>query len=424
MKEYHGLFRGVVKANKDFASSPHRLTVSVPQLMAAHGVPALPSFPTAAAERVLNPPEVGEGVWIMFENGDLNYPVYTGFFGGRSHGKSDPDKCDPIENERRIPPIRGVNLAPWAIGTELWEEETSDLGPTHVTVPIRIESPSLTSSAATVDSLDLVRALAYVPGNSKVIIEPYPWIDSGAASETEWNPTDKAAWETNYTAALVEVAEAFPSAWGFHVGSNLVYLEPETARWINIINAVKTAIPNARIIYRTNWWLTASWAPETITAFEAKRENPLFAEVDIIAVAAYFELMDTARPDQDEIADSLYATTLFSRFQNVYDECRQLAQRWNKPLLFGELVCAKYEGALASPWRPWNPPDVPPPVDWMIQVRYFRAVYDVFRDAEWWAGFSVYGVAYPYNDGGYNLTPAARNWLKGVFLDDAILRRH
>lgn len=84
MRDYHGIYRGVVTSNTDFASPPHRLTVAIPQLTAANGLPALPSFPTAASQRVLDPPEVGEGVWVMFENGDLNYPVYTGFFGGSS----------------------------------------------------------------------------------------------------------------------------------------------------------------------------------------------------------------------------------------------------------------------------------------------------------------------------------------------------
>lgn len=316
--------------------------------------------------------------------------------------------------ERRVPPIRGINLSPWATGTALWDEATSDLTPTHVTVPIRVESPNTTSATVTVNSSDLARALAYDPGEAFVIIEPYPWIDSGAASETEWNPTDKAAWETNYTAALVEIAEAFPAVYGFYVGSNLVYLEPETARWANIIDAVRAEIPGVQIIYRTNWWVTAVWDAGTQAAFAAKIADPIFDLPDIVAVAAYFELVDSDKPHEDEIKESLYATTLFSRFQNVYDECRQLAEACGKPLLFGELICAKYEGALASPWRPWNPPDTPPPVDWMVQVRYLRAVYDVFRDADWWAGFSVYGVAYPYGDGGYNLTPAAERWVKAV----------
>lgn len=315
---------------------------------------------------------------------------------------------------RRVPPIRGINVSPWATGTALWEEATSDLAPTHVTVPIRIESPNTTSSTVTVNSGDLTRALAYDPGEALVIIEPYPWIDSGAASETEWNPTDKAAWETAYTAALVEVAQAFPAAWGIYVGSNLVYLEPETARWINIINAVKAAVPGVQVLYRTNWWITAVWDSGTEAAFATKITNPLFKEVDVMAVAAYFELVDTPRPSEDEIRDAQYATTLFSRFQDVYDECRRLAEASGKPLLFGELICAKYEGALATPWKPWNPPDTPPPVDWMVQVRYLRAVYDVFRDADWWAGYSLYGVAYPFADGGYNLTPAAERWQASV----------
>lgn len=312
---------------------------------------------------------------------------------------------------RRVPPIRGVNLAPWATGVELWESETVKYQPTHVTVPIRVEAASTTASTVTVNASDLTRAATYDPGDALVIIEPYPWIDSGAESETEWDPDDKDAWEVSYTAALLEIAAEFPTAWAFQLASNVVYLEPETERWERIAAAVRAEIPDVQITYRTNWWITAVWAPETIAAYEAKIANPLFGLLDFISVAAYFELVSTLRPAQDEIADALRAVTLFERFQDVYDECRRLSEEWDKPMLFGELICAKYEGALASPWRPWNPPDVPPPVDWMVQVRYFRAVYDTFRDSDWWLGFSVYGVAYPFGDGGYNLTPAAQRWL-------------
>lgn len=318
---------------------------------------------------------------------------------------------------RRVPPIRGINLSPWATGTAAWDEAVEELNPTHVTVPVRIECPSTTSSTVTVNASDLARAVSYDPGDAKLIVEPYPWIDSGAASETEWNPTDKGAWETNYRAALMQIADAFPDAWGFYIGSNLVYLEPETPRWVNIVSGVRSELPNAKVIYRTNWWITAEWDSGTQTAFQSKINSPLFDLPDIIAVAAYFELMDAADPSEDEIKENLYSTTLYSRFQNVYDECRQLAEACEKPLLFGELICARYDGALASPWRPWNPPDTPPPHNWMVQVRYFRAVYDVFRDSDWWEGYSVYGVAYPYGDGGYNLTPGAKRWVSKVNAD-------
>lgn len=78
-----GLYRGVVLSAADFATPPHRLTVVVPQITSSLGVPALPCFPFPKAGGGWWPPEPGEGVWVMFENGDLNYPVWMGFFGSR-----------------------------------------------------------------------------------------------------------------------------------------------------------------------------------------------------------------------------------------------------------------------------------------------------------------------------------------------------
>ena len=79
-----GLYRGVVVSTADFATAPHRLTVAVPQVTGSLGVPALPCFPYPKSKPEFPAPEVGEGIWVMFENGDLNYPVWLGFFGSRS----------------------------------------------------------------------------------------------------------------------------------------------------------------------------------------------------------------------------------------------------------------------------------------------------------------------------------------------------
>lgn len=79
---WSGLYRGVVVGTAGFETPPHKITVVVPQVTSGLGIPALPCFPTASADRVLTAPSKGEGVWVMFENGDLNYPVYIGFFGG------------------------------------------------------------------------------------------------------------------------------------------------------------------------------------------------------------------------------------------------------------------------------------------------------------------------------------------------------
>lgn len=77
-----GLFRAVVLSVDGFSVPPHRIRVTIPSLTDQYGVWALPcwALPLSAGGRVA--PSVGEGVWVMFEGGDINYPVFIGYFGG------------------------------------------------------------------------------------------------------------------------------------------------------------------------------------------------------------------------------------------------------------------------------------------------------------------------------------------------------
>lgn len=80
---YPSIYRGVVVSAAEYKTPPHRLQVAVPKITAAEGVWALPCFPAPKSAGLPRAPLVGEGVWIAFENGNLSYPVYLGFFGAR-----------------------------------------------------------------------------------------------------------------------------------------------------------------------------------------------------------------------------------------------------------------------------------------------------------------------------------------------------
>ena len=75
---YPGIYRGVVVSTREFSKPPHRIRVAVPKLTDDAGMLATPCFP---APGFLPTPKEGDGVWVMFEGGDINYPVYVGFFG-------------------------------------------------------------------------------------------------------------------------------------------------------------------------------------------------------------------------------------------------------------------------------------------------------------------------------------------------------
>lgn len=79
---FFGKYRGEVVTNND-PDRRGRLEVLVPNVMGAQAVWALPCVPYAGpSEGLFAMPPVGAKVWVEFEVGDTNFPVWTGCFWG------------------------------------------------------------------------------------------------------------------------------------------------------------------------------------------------------------------------------------------------------------------------------------------------------------------------------------------------------
>lgn len=76
--KHYGMYRGVVTGFDD-PTRLKRVRVSVPRLLGSASVWAFPCLPSPSSEAPTV--KLGQGVWVMFEGGDLGYPVYVGFFG-------------------------------------------------------------------------------------------------------------------------------------------------------------------------------------------------------------------------------------------------------------------------------------------------------------------------------------------------------
>lgn len=75
---YLGLYRGTVVSNKD-PLNKRRIKVVVPTVTGNNATNWAWPFETASIK--VAPPAVNQGVWVMFENGDPAYPVWSGTFG-------------------------------------------------------------------------------------------------------------------------------------------------------------------------------------------------------------------------------------------------------------------------------------------------------------------------------------------------------
>jgi len=82
-KRYYGKYRGMVMNNID-PMQIGRLQVQIPDFAGALPCSwAMPCVPFAAKQSgVFCVPQVGAGVWVEFEQGDPDYPIWVGGFWG------------------------------------------------------------------------------------------------------------------------------------------------------------------------------------------------------------------------------------------------------------------------------------------------------------------------------------------------------
>jgi uncharacterized protein involved in type VI secretion and phage assembly len=87
---FYGLYRGVVTDNDD-PQSLGRVKANVPAVLGSvESGWAMPCVPYAGDQvGIAFLPEIGSGVWIEFEGGDLSYPVWVGCYWRASELPSD-----------------------------------------------------------------------------------------------------------------------------------------------------------------------------------------------------------------------------------------------------------------------------------------------------------------------------------------------
>ena len=306
--------------------------------------------------------------------------------------------------------VKSGNVSAWNVSNaDKVFVDAQRLALTTITVPVRVNLASAATNEMTIDPVSLAFAKEIVLRSQAYhyIIEPYPWIANGGVPETDLDPSDKAAWFAAYERTLVALTRQFPQVWGIYVASNLVKIEDQTPRWLSVIQAVRASF-GGKVIYRTQWWVTADWEPSTLKAWQAKLANPVFGAVDIIAIAAYFELSELPAPTVAELKAALRSTTVHARKQDVFAEIIALQSRWNKPIFLGELSCPAVDFAATAPWDP-AAGDRPNP---SIQKNLLSAYLETLpQDPAKFLGFSIFTIGHPTATS-YDLTASAAEYVR------------
>ncbi|OVE70208.1 hydrolase [Clostridium diolis] len=279
-------------------------------------------------------------------------------------------------------------------------------------IPVMIDVDNISSSNMIVDkiseekAINLIKQLKNTNANINVILEPYPWIEQGTKAETEWKPNNMNAfflnWKTNVLKTLITDIAVPYNVTALNIGSNLVNMESEENNWCDIIDYVRTYYKGF-VTYRTNKWDTASWAPDSITAYNSKLNNKLFSKVDFISIAAYFELTNNPTNTVENLTSAIENSQIdFNgqvRHQNIKQEIKNFYDKWNKPIFFGELGFPKFDYASFEPWN-WNPYKNNN-INNVEQANCFEAYRREFQDEPWFLGFSIFAVGEQSNDKHY-----------------------
>ena len=128
--KYYGKYRGTVINNVD-PQKMGRIQAIVPDVSGLSPSSwAMPSVPVLGMQMgIFTVPQIGSGVWIEFEQGNPDYPIWTGCFAGSAADV-------PAAAQTIVPPISGITLQTTLQNSLV----VSDLPPTPLTGGIALRS--------------------------------------------------------------------------------------------------------------------------------------------------------------------------------------------------------------------------------------------------------------------------------------------
>lgn len=340
-----------------------------------------------------------------------------GVFYGNSEGKvyySDikgmkvDEKDEFYMPETDVQYIKSATVIPYEIwNVNMVRSNIKKLNLNTINIPIRIIVDDVNSNDMEILEEDmehaknLISKLDYL--GVDFMLEPFPWIANGSIVETEWNPTDLNMWFYNWKTKVLnpmidEIATPYEIDY-LTLSNNFVNMEHATGYWTDTFSQVKNEFGyDGKIIYKTNWWTTATWDANSTAAYNQKLNNSLFGDpnLDMISIAGYFELTDKANPSVEELKDALRSSTKYGREQDIYAEIRNFQWAWGKKVMFGELGVPSYDGYSSEPWNP-SPTGFGNNYNKNAQYNYFKAYIETFTnhptdDQSWFGGFSIFTI--------------------------------
>jgi hypothetical protein len=243
---------------------------------------------------------------------------------------------------------------------------TWDLAPTGVDPTF--EAPFAENRAA------VARAIAQAHrAGLRVLLVPHLWVESG-----QWraliDPGDDAAWKRwarGYRRFVLEWAKVAEAS-----GADMLSLGVELRSWVTTTRApLFSAIAqdvrreySGLLTYASNW--------------DDVESNVILGELDVIGVNAFFPLASRNGSGFEELRKGGV---------DVARRMRELAGRWQKPVLFTEIGYTTRKDPAIEPWI-WPDAMKGVEVDQPAQAEAYAALIAPLLDEPWFAGFFVWRV--------------------------------
>lgn len=243
-------------------------------------------------------------------------------------------------------------------------EEIRDVGATDVQLVVRwvqkdvratqlAPDPTVTPDDAVLAGV--VKAAARLGLRAFVM----PVVHLGERRGRDWRgllaPVDRAAWWTSYRAFVLHYARLAERSGAalLAVGSELVTMEGDEARWRALIADVRRAFPRGQLTYSANW-----------DHFEPV---PFWDALDVVGVTAYTPLSRERDPDEP---------ALVAGWRPFARNLRGWAARSGRRYILTEVG---YPSHPLAARRPWDHTRRGPP-DPALQLRCYRAMFRAWQD--------------------------------------------
>jgi hypothetical protein len=212
--------------------------------------------------------------------------------------------------------------------------------------------------------------------NMRVILRPYVDLVDG-----QWRgdlrPTSVPGWFASYDRFILRYATLarVERADGFVVGSEMSTLSVETGRWRALVRNVRRRF-SGFVTYQANWGgeeFRLDW----------------WDALDAISISAYYPLAAAPGTGADELASAWsQLTDQYGIDDRWYPDIDTLRQRWNRPVMFGEIGYQQVPKAAVEPWN-----TTLTGTDTKIQDAAYEAAFRVWYRVPWFRGMHWWYVA-------------------------------